>query len=100
MTLHLLMARCEGASMSSAIAEHLREALQLAWAVRVLDAYDEKTGRQTRWETFSSCTGRGEICPNNGIRYSGNQESARLSAAAAVWPELSKPVQARIGARP
>jgi hypothetical protein len=73
---------------------------QLVWAVRVLDAYDEKTGKQTRWEPFSSGSGDGEICPNNGIRYSGNRETARLSAAVAVWSELPESVQKRIGARP
>src|SRR6478752_804428 len=46
------------------------------WARNVLSLYDKNTGKQTRWEPFSGSDEAGEICPNNGIRYSGNTRIA------------------------
>ncbi len=80
--------------------DELREVIRRDWAVRVLDAYDLRvTGKVSRWEPFTGGTKiRGEYCPNNGIRYSGNtREEARLAAAQAVWPELSADVRAELG---
>jgi len=71
------------------------------WAVRVLDAHDDLTGKQTRWEPFSRVVPiTGEICPNNGIRYSGTRDSARLAAAEAVFPELPDAARAKLGEKP
>ena len=77
-----------------------QEALKL-WAVHVLDAYDDMTGKTSRWEPFLTNSGRGEICPNNGIRYSGkDRDDARITAADDVWKELPTAVKVELGPRP
>jgi hypothetical protein len=80
-----------------------RFAEQVLWAIRVLDEHDDLTGKRTRWEPFTgrSISGPGEICPNDGIRYSGNSRAeASVSAARSVFRSLSSAASAALGECP
>jgi hypothetical protein len=95
---------------SCPICERLAELLRRDWSVRVLDAWAQanadlrpfQTGREPT-EAERWCCWRvqspGEVLAQVYF-YGPTSDAARLAAADAVWRELSKAAQARIGARP
>lgn len=75
------------------------------WAVRVLDAWRKQSNLHRTWKM--GCPFYGESCilldtrgyPDRACD-AADEDTARLAASDAVWPELPADVRARIGERP